>query len=685
MTLTVIETNDTGTTETGPDYAHGAVLYVPLDKLKPSDRNARKAGHAADFIETLAASIAVKGVLQPPVIEPELRDDGTPSGYFRVTIGEGRRQALRLLAKRKRIKKTHAVRCVLDLANDPHEISLDENITRAEMHPADQFAAFQRLATEKAYGAEEIAARFGVTPTVVRQRLRLAAVSPTLVQLYREGGMTLEQLTAFTVTDDHARQERVWADLGYNRSRDVIRRQLVQGTVDLTDRRVRFVGLDAYEAAGGVVVRDLFAQGPDSGFVADADLLDRLVRDRLQAVAREIEGQGWRWVTVTPEFDYRAVADCRRVWPEPVPPTEDEATTIAGLEAELEGLCLLAEGGEESVEARIAEIDAALRALQTREAFTPEDVALSGVFVSLGYDGDPRIERGFVRPEDEPEDDSVEETTDEKGDGEGTSPSTDDDPTIPDAVLPDEADEAGPPVSAALLAELSAYRTLSLRDAVASQPTVALTAVVHALALRTFYPHVDIALDIEVRRAPLHAALPGGGDETPAARRIANRHDLWSQRLPNRPDDLWAYVSAMDGTGLLDLLAHCVGLRVNALVLPHERLRGRAVHADQLAVATALDMAPDWSPTVATYFGRVRKGAMLEAVREAVSDDAAERLSGLKKPELAEAAAEAVAGTGWLPAALRPPLPPAPAPATEAHQGPALDPDDIHSPEAWAA
>jgi ParB family chromosome partitioning protein len=148
-----------------------------------------------------------------------------------VTIGEGRRLAQLLRAKRKEIKKTEAIRCVLDTANDPQEISLDENVTRANMHPADEFEAFRELADNRGWGAEEIAARFGVSAHVVKQRLRLGAVSPKLMQVYREGDLTLDQLMAFTITDDHARQEQVYATLGYNREPYAIRRDLTRAHV----------------------------------------------------------------------------------------------------------------------------------------------------------------------------------------------------------------------------------------------------------------------------------------------------------------------------------------------------------------------------------------------------------------------------------------------------------------------
>ena len=185
----------------------GTEIFIPLNKLKKSPNNARKTPHSEASIEAYAASIAAKGILQNLVVEPELDGDGAATGFYFVTIGEGRRLAQLLRVKRKEIKKTEPIRCIVDTANDPHEISLDENVTRENMHPADQFEAFKKLAEERGIGAEEIAARFGVTPHVVRQRLRLGAVSPKLMEIYRNGDLALDQLMAFAITEDHARQE----------------------------------------------------------------------------------------------------------------------------------------------------------------------------------------------------------------------------------------------------------------------------------------------------------------------------------------------------------------------------------------------------------------------------------------------------------------------------------------------
>lgn len=175
----------------------GALLFIPLNKLKKSPKNARKTPHSEAEIDALAASIAVKGLLQNLVVEPERDADDSETGYYLVTIGEGRRVAQLLRAKRKQIKKSEPIRCVLDVVHDAHEISLAENVVRTRMHPADEFEAFKQLADDRGMSAEDIAARFGVTPQVVRQRLRLGAVSPKLMQVYRDGGLSLEQLMAF--------------------------------------------------------------------------------------------------------------------------------------------------------------------------------------------------------------------------------------------------------------------------------------------------------------------------------------------------------------------------------------------------------------------------------------------------------------------------------------------------------
>lgn len=631
-------------------HQNGDIIEVPLAKLKKSPRNARRTPHAEADIEALAASIAVKGVLQAPVVEPESDGEGAPTGCYLVTIGEGRRLALRLLAQRKQIKKTEPVRCVVDLANDPHEISLDENVTRSGMHPADQFEAFRRLGEERGLSAEEIGARFGVSAQVVRQRLRLGAVNPALMDLYRAGDLNLDQMMAFAVSEDHARQSQVLEQLGAHRPPYLIRRAMTEAKVSAADRRAVFIGAEAYGEAGGTILRDLFTED-GGGWFEDPALLDRLVAEKLAAIAEAVrEREGWKWAE--PRIDFPRAMGLARAYPHPVERSEEEKAKIDALSEEYDALVSEWDTVEElppEVEARFAEIDSALDAFGDGTAYDPEEIARGGVFVILGQDGVARIERGLIRPEDVPASEPDPEDSDVRTEGQGDEPG-------PEAEEPEE--DSGAPLSERLVLDLTAHRTLALRDALAGNATVALSAVVHALALIAFYPAYERPTCLEIKgvSAYLDGHAPGI-DDTRAGRSVAERHAAWASRVPKAAHELWAFVQALAVTDLLDLLAHCASLTVNGVRAPFDRKPGAWAHADRLVEAVDLDMSGYWTATVASYLGRVTKARIGEAVREAVSEEAAERIGGLKKPNMASEAEALLAGKGWLPVLLRKPVP----------------------------
>jgi len=634
-------------------HQDGDVIDVPLNKLKKSPRNARRTPHAEADIEGLAASIAVKGVLQAPVVEPETDAAGVATGFHLVTIGEGRRLALVLLAKRKTIKKTEPVRCVVDLANDPHEISLDENVTRFRMHPADEFEAFREQAERRGLGAEEIGARFGVSAQVVRQRLRLGAVSPKLMERYRAGDLTLDQMMAYAVSEDHARQEQVFDLLGPDRPPYLIRRTMTETKVTATDRRAFFVGAEAYGEAGGTILRDLFTED-GGGWFEDAALLDRLASEKLAGIAEDVrDKEGWKWAEA--HIDYPRALGLARVYPHPMERSEEETARMSALSEEYDALVSEWDAVEElppEIEARFAEIDAALEAFGDGTAFDPDEIARGGVFVILGQDGVARVERGLIRPEDIPAPEPEAEPEREEA---GSVVSSEDGVSTET----EEVDEdAGAPLSERLVMDLTAHRTLALRDALGANPPVALSAVVHSLALFAFYPPYDRASCLEIKG--VSAGLDGhapGIEDTRAGRSIAERHEQWAVRLPKEAADLWVFVEGLEATDLLRLLAHCASLTVNAVRAPFDRKPGAWAHADRLAQAVELDMSGYWTATVASYLGRVTKARIGEAVREAVSDDAAERIGGMKKPDMASEAEALLAGKGWLPSLLRAPVP----------------------------
>jgi ParB family chromosome partitioning protein len=102
-----------------------------------------------------------------------------------VVAGARRLAALTVLLKAGKIRKDYDVPCqVLDAETDATEISLAKNVMRENMHPADQFEAFRDL-VDKGLPAADMATRFGVTETIVRQRLRLGRVSPLVLKALR--------------------------------------------------------------------------------------------------------------------------------------------------------------------------------------------------------------------------------------------------------------------------------------------------------------------------------------------------------------------------------------------------------------------------------------------------------------------------------------------------------------------
>jgi ParB family chromosome partitioning protein len=597
---------------------------------------------------------------------------------FEVPAGGRRYRALQHLVKQKRLAKTAPVPCVV---RDPsvdisaEEDSLAENVQRAPLHPLDQFRAFQAL-REKGQSEEDIAAAFFVGVNVVKQRLRLAAVSEKLLDVYAEDGMSLEQLMSFTVTTDHARQEQIWEAIqrAYSQEPYQIRRMLTERSVRASDKRAQFIGLDAYEQAGGVVMRDLFQQD-DGGWLENVGLLDGLVAAKLKTEAEKIAAEGWKWIEVNVDFPFGHTHNLRELDGTPTDLTTEEQATIEALQAEYAKLEAEYENADElpdEADARLGEIETALAAFEDRHvSYDPVEIARAGVFVSIDADGSLSVDRGYVRPEDEAPDDGG-------GDGEAEADGDQDDggepsaPAVQRAIItiggqaePEEdEDDAVKPLPDRLMSELTAYRTLALRDAVANNPHVAMTALLHKLCLDTFqHTAAGNCLEASVRQV-FFAIQPEDLKDSPSAKAVAERHEAWRADLPKDEAALWDWLAALDDASRGALLAHCVSFGVNALYEKGDRYGGpgvsvhgvqrRLVQADRLARAVGLDMVDaGWRPTVDSYLGRVTKPRILEAVREAKGEQSAQLIDHLKKAEMAKEAERLLDGTGWLPELLR--------------------------------
>jgi ParB family chromosome partitioning protein len=630
-----------------------AARDIPFNKLVLSQQNVRKI-KAGISIEDLAEDIARRGLLTSLNVRPELDGDGNETGIYRIPAGGRRYRALERLVAQKRLAKTAGVPCIVSKGETLEvEDSLAENVQRVSLHPLDQFRAFQTL-RDQGLGEEEIAARFFVSVAIVRQRLRLASVSPRLLDLYAEDEMTLEQIMAFSITNDHVRQEQVWDTVSRSHSREpyYIRRLLTETAIRASDRRAVYIGIEAYEDAGGVTMRDLFDQD-QGGWLQDPALLEQLVMEKLKADAEAIrESEGWKWVEVAFDFPYGHTSGLRRFYGEQAEMTEEELARYDATRAEYDKLELeYAEANEysEATEQKLEDLGDELDRISDRPyVFDPQEVARGGVFVSLGASGDLKIERGFVRPEDEPKDetDPSADTGDDGSDHGGDLATTG---SAGGDAQPDDEDETIKPLPDRLVLDLTAARTIALRNALANDPVTAFVAVLHAFVLKTFYVYgSDSCLEVTLQSARF-TQTPGLGD-TVWAKEIEQRHEGWGQDLPKDPDDLWDFLIRLDEVSRQALFAHCASLSLNAVIEPWNKRTRAIAHADQLARSIGLDMVEaGWTPTADNYLGRVTKARILQAVREAKGDQAAELIGHLKKTDMAREAERLMTGSRWLP------------------------------------
>lgn len=655
---------------------------IPLDRLVLSQSNVRRV-KAGVSIGELAEDIVRRSLLQSLNVRPIMDAEGKETGTFEVPAGGRRYRALELLVKQKRLAKDALVPCIVKPANDrvlAEEDSYVENAKREQLHPLDQFRAMQSM-VDKGDDIESIAANLMTTPAVVRQRLKLAAVSPKLHDIYAEDGMTLEQLMAFSVSDDHERQEQVWEMLvhSYNKSAAYIRQRLTENSIRVADKRVRFVTVDAYVAAGGGVMRDLFEED-DGGWITDPALLDTLVDEKLKAEGERIGSEGWKWVATAVELPVHATHGMRAIEGVEIPMTEEEEAKVAALEDEANEL-----SGEWSddpevpaeVYSRLEAIEAEIGGLVDRPVqFAPEDVALAGAFVTIDFDGSVSVERGFVRPEDEP---VVEQEAGEEDDADGAdgaeepanAPDTPQSNGVSGVVSvgseEDDADEdIVKPLPDRLVADLTAWRTLALQDAFAQSPSTAFAAVLHALVLSTFYSYShESCMQLSLNRAYFPDAFASLRDSAPA-RAIAERSQRWKDRLPASDKDLWDVLLTFDGAEQASLFAHCASLCVNAQqeVVPKynngrvsaHNIARRLEHSHVLARAVGLDVAAaGWKPTVEGYFRSVTKPRILADVAEAKGEQFASMIDHLKKVDMAREAERLLEDAHWLPEPMRTP------------------------------
>lgn len=595
-------------------------IHVPLNRLAQWDGNVRKTG-ITDGIAELAASIAAHGLLQSIVVRKGKR------GKYQIIAGQRRFLALQELAKQDRIPEDFSVPCMLaDDSIDASELSLAENVVRAPMHPADQFEAFRTLIDDGANVAD-VAARFGIVESVVVKRLKLGRLSPTILTAYRADEIGLEEAQAFAVTDDHEAQERVFSELtSWNREPHTIRRLLTVSSVPTSDKRVRFVGTDAYLAAGGVISQDLFCE-EGSGYLQDSVLLDQLVSDKLAVIAADVSAEGWRWVEVIPDAEHGVYGTLQRRYPEHQPLSDTDRAEYERLSAEYDDLA----DDDGADDDRLAELEQRMDALnRAAEYWSAETLSIAGAIVRLNYNGDVQIDRGLVRKEDARE--IVSKSEAEAGNAAVRAVS----------------------LSPRLVEDLTSQKSAAIGAALMVQPEIALVAVVHCLALDAFYlgHGVQSCLKLSLGWPSLNRAM-AKPDACKGILVIEQERERIADHIPGNANDLWDWLTARSRDELMDLLAFIAGVSVDAVQRKGDRPDcSRLAQAKALGETLRFEMTEWFRPTAENYFGRISRSLMLSAIDEAQGSHAP-ALEKLKKDELASRAESLVSNTGWMPEPLR--------------------------------
>ena len=675
------------------------VQMLPLKALQPSPLNARRIDKKI-AIDELAASIQAHGLLQGLSVV----DVG--SGRYQVSAGGRRLAALKLLLKRKAITSDFEVPCQIVPADLAEEASLAENVQRVAMHPLDEVEAFGRLAGE-GQTEDAIAARFGATVRHVRQRLALAALSPTLKDALRKGELGLDAARAFCLVADHERQDAVFAIMTKPVSNAyAVRSYLTQGAVRVTDRLAKFVGVEAYEEAGGIVRRDLFDES--LVFLDSPDLLNELATAKLEELRAPLLAQGWGWVSFNlgnGRADGGSMCRIRPEWHQPTEEQKADAHVIRERASQIEQ----ALASDPTDKALIAELESLrVKAHEMADAlsfFDPEKKALAGCVISIDFEGHPDTIVGIVAKGDQkkiaridarrdaekakaeaiPATDPVAFTPSPDGvtvlvidpaagtariagqrSGE-TNPSTevvasgaaDSEDIIPTSLEerpPWEEDEPTPVNTTGFtqktLNELTSARTRAIRAHLCEAPDVALALSVYTLGCH--FMALTGPVGMSIHAFVCHAY--SDGEQLASKRAALKALDLYEENWFD-----WCLAQAPEA-----LLQTQALLVASTLDLSHSGntpiCRRKQEVADILATRLQVDMTKWWAPT-SDFFMGLNKAQIADAIMEspAVSElpTAKDReafaatLASKRKDELALMAAQTLDGTGWLPSVIR--------------------------------
>jgi ParB family chromosome partitioning protein len=593
------------------------LMQIPLAQLRHGadvGLNVRKTGRDRG-VDEMAASLRAHAYqpIEPLVV---LAGTGADDGLYFVAAGDRRLSGLRRLQDLGEIAETHLVDVVvrrLDVSSAT-DISLAENVTRAPLHPVDQYEAFAKLSAEGLDEAD-IAARYSLTERQVRQNLALGALSDAVRSAWREGLLGADEAQAFTLAKSHKVQDKLLAKVKKEErwSAFMIRRELGCADDDIGGL-VDFVGLETCAAAGVDVTPDLFGS---NHIVSDAAKLKQLAGDRLEAeCVRLVQEDGWAWAITRASLpkDYYS---WKRSRPEKQF-TPEEKRRHAELVREI---ARTEENDDWDREQQLQdEINALDEAAELR-GYTPRQKEKAGCVVSI-ENGRIDIDYGLIRPASAGSSAAAGKST--------ASPNDDGAKSEKAKPKPENKDPAK--ISDALTLRLSEQFTRACSEALAAEPDVALTVLLAGFASETSPICVSVS-GMVMRLGPSPKFTASRSFET----------NLETIGKMSRDDRLLL---------LADVAAAALDMRImNHHGVAANSKKNLAI-ADRLKPAS-IEKALGKAFDAKDYFGAVNKAQCLTAIAEALGKDEAEKLAGAGKADIVKVAIARVPQSGWLPPALR--------------------------------
>jgi ParB family chromosome partitioning protein len=178
------------------EHEGGKPREIPLDQIDRNPFQTRSSLNEEQLAE-LAASITANGVVQPVLVRPQA------NGRFQLIAGERRWQASKRAGK-------ETIPAILRQVSDEQaiEITIVENLQRADLNPIEQARAFDRLSREFHMTQEQMAARTGKDRASVANFLRLLKLPAEIQAKVESGDLTFGHAKALLALESAEAIER---------------------------------------------------------------------------------------------------------------------------------------------------------------------------------------------------------------------------------------------------------------------------------------------------------------------------------------------------------------------------------------------------------------------------------------------------------------------------------------------